>query len=327
MAHTNIALEFGHYFFIDAWQICSPEFFSDKRGMVFDDFCVSWKDWYLMATIGYRIIAQSRRFGKSLHLKCLPEQESVVKWDSWSLHLQVANIRISFEYHLPSFSIICTVARFHVIASVTYAFLSKKVHALRLSTNKLSCIRTWAGKSCMAVAGYGWTLVQLFGLMAEKLAEFFLLPLPFVIFFGADTSISVLLRMFLISIKKEGGFGYVFAQCMFKAYHPLDEYRKSGQQYESVSAILGNSTKGWGSVEFPTDKATRHNYTLSYDVLLAPYQHTARTICVGWVEEMWHQVSQDWGLLNEWRFWMWPSCKSSLVDNHKEFGSSTKILH
>lgn len=106
------------------------------------------------------------------------------------------------------------------------------------------------------------------------------------VFFGADTSILVLLRMFLISIKKEGGFGYVFVQCVFKAYHPLDEYRKSGQQYESVSAILGNSTKGWGSVEFPTDKATRHNYTLSYDVLLAPYQHTARTICVGWVEEM-----------------------------------------
>ena len=141
----------------------------------------------------------------------------------------------------------------------------------------------------MAVAGYGWTLVQLFGLMAEKFAENLLLPLPFQIFFGADTSILVLLRMFLISIKKEGGFGYVFAQCMFKAYHPLDEYRKSGQQYESVSAILGNSTKGWGSVEFPTDKATRHNYTLSYDVLLAPYQHTARTICVGWVEEMWCQ--------------------------------------
>ncbi len=148
----------------------------------------------------------------------------------------------------------------------------------------------------MAVAGYWWTFFNSLGMkavvaVAEEICWKFLLPLHLHL---------VLLRMFLISIKKEGGFGYVFAQCVFKAYHPLDEYRKSGQQYDSVSAILDNSTKGWGSVEFPTDKATRHNYTLSYDVLLAPYQHTARTICLGWVEEMWRRVFQGWRLLNEW---------------------------
>ena len=38
-------------------------------------------------------------------------------------------------------------------------------------------------------------------------------------------------------------------------YHPLDEYRKSGVIYPSVSAILENAPKGWGSVDFPTDKA------------------------------------------------------------------------
>ena len=62
------------------------------------------------------------------------------------------------------------------------------------------------------------------------------------------------LRLFLISIKAELGFGYVLAQCVFKAYHPLDEYTKSGHSYPSVSAILDNATKGWGSIDFPTDK-------------------------------------------------------------------------
>ena len=38
-------------------------------------------------------------------------------------------------------------------------------------------------------------------------------------------------------------------------YHPLDEYRKSGNIYPSVSAILEKAPKGWGSVDFPTDKA------------------------------------------------------------------------
>ncbi|CAL1149115.1 unnamed protein product [Cladocopium goreaui] len=87
-----------------------------------------------------------------------------------------------------------------------------------------------------------------------------------------------LLLLFLFSIKVEFGFGYVFAQCVFKAYHPLDEYRKSGDIYPSVSAILEKAPKGWGSVDFPTDKASLHNYTQIYDVLLAPYQHTARNV-------------------------------------------------
>ena len=35
----------------------------------------------------------------------------------------------------------------------------------------------------------------------------------------------------------------------------MDEYRKSGDIYPSVSAILEKAPKGWGSVDFPTDKA------------------------------------------------------------------------
>ena len=86
------------------------------------------------------------------------------------------------------------------------------------------------------------------------------------------------LLTFLFSIRAQAGFGYVFVQCVFKAHHSLDDYTKSGAEYGSVSAIVEGADKGWASIDFPTDKATRHNYTRSYDILLAPYQHTAKNV-------------------------------------------------
>ena len=83
---------------------------------------------------------------------------------------------------------------------------------------------------------------------------------------------------FLYSYNVDRGFGYTFAQCLYKAHHSLDTYSKSQQQFENVTAIISSASLGWASIEFPTDKATRHNYTVAYDVLMEKYRNTATNV-------------------------------------------------
>lgn len=70
-----------------------------------------------------------------------------------------------------------------------------------------------------------------------------------------------------------GSFGSIVVQCMFKSYAPIDGYVKSGNKFVNVSHVLSENKgqSGFLSVDFPTDKDDRHNYTLSYDVLVQPY--------------------------------------------------------
>ena len=67
--------------------------------------------------------------------------------------------------------------------------------------------------------------------------------------------------------------GYVLVQCAFKSYYPVDNYAKSGKEYDSLSAILeAHSSGGFSSTTLPTDKATMHHYIPVYDKVLAPYK-------------------------------------------------------
>lgn len=70
-------------------------------------------------------------------------------------------------------------------------------------------------------------------------------------------------------------FPGILVQCVYKSYASVDSHQKSGEIYNSASDVLTKHGQRWGqsalSSDFGTDKMDRHNYTLYYDILLAPY--------------------------------------------------------
>lgn len=97
---------------------------------------------------------------------------------------------------------------------------------------------------------------------------------------------AVLLAVFLRLAWRGEGFAHRVAQTIWVRIASLTEYRKSGVQHASLTAIVDAAGEsrlerflhrfvpvlaGWFS-PFPTDKGGFHDYLRLYDVLLAPYR-------------------------------------------------------
>lgn len=68
------------------------------------------------------------------------------------------------------------------------------------------------------------------------------------------------------------GFGNILVQCFYKSYQNQENYKKSGKHWSSLKEMLGD-TAGFFSKDFPTDKASQHDYIPLYDKFLSEYRN------------------------------------------------------
>jgi hypothetical protein len=72
------------------------------------------------------------------------------------------------------------------------------------------------------------------------------------------------------------GVANVFVQCIFKSFANVDDFQKTGEEYTSLHDLLSHHDTteidaSYYSSDMPTDKASRHNYTDYYDIVLSKF--------------------------------------------------------
>ena len=99
--------------------------------------------------------------------------------------------------------------------------------------------------------------------------------------FGVGVASALMVLVVLESVYAGRGFPHRVLGCLVASWHSIDFYVKSGLEHVSLDVLLrGNSMEvlqlavPLGS--FPTDKHAGHNYTTTYEHILAPYR--ARSI-------------------------------------------------